>query len=424
MQSSLLAILSLRFEDPDLEAKFASEYTDRVVNQMRFALVLGSVFMLGDAAVDFGFDPEQSFRANMLRIFGVPPVLALSLALTYWQRFRNYLELYCTVVFLAVSAGLFWAMRLLEIDGGMGFSSWVGPLNYTFVMIFLFLILGIRFLLALPTAIVATVLFVSLAESTLDHASSRSVQHLYHTGTVFLLSAFLGYWRELYVRRRFQADTELAVQRAKTDEMLFQQIPARIVDQLRHRPPPIAESFAEVTVLFADIAEFTQLATRISPEHLLEVLDRVFAGLDRAVEVHGLEKVKTIGDAYMAVCHSGSDGPNGAERSLECAQEWTSVARDVAEETGLPIALRIGIHTGPVIGGVIGSQRWSYDYWGDTVNVASRIENAAEPGTILVSEATYWRARNSAELEQVGPIALKGHPDVTCYTFIEPVESG
>ena len=409
-------MLPLRFDDRELEARFASDYSDRFVIQLRFALVLAVLLMLGDAAVDFAFDQQPALRANMIRIFGIIPVLSLSFALTYWRPFRRFLEPYCVLIVMLTAAGMFWAMHQLEIDGGMGLSSWVGPLNYTFVMVFVFLILGVRFIFALPLAVVVTGSFLAMTELTLTHTAGRSLQHIYHVITVFLLCAFLGYWREYYVRRAFRADFELQREREKTDTMLFDLIPHRIVEQLKEREPPIAESFAEATVVFADIVGFTKLSTRVGPEHLLEILDRIFGRFDQVCLAHQVEKVKTIGDAYMAIAFQSQDGENGAARAIRSGLGWLAIVDELGKELGQSIDLRIGAHTGPVIGGVIGSRRWSYDYWGDTVNVASGIEAACAPGHMTVSEATYWRARADFDLKAIGPVAIKGNREFECYT--------
>jgi class 3 adenylate cyclase len=405
----------LAFDEPELEGRFADYFVDRFVPQLRFALLVGLAFMLGDAAIDFAFDQAPAFRANMVRIFAVVPIVAISFALTFYAPFRPYLERYCAVIGLVVAVLLFAAMRLLEVDGGLGLASWVGPLNYTFMMIFVFVIIGIRLIYALWVAVLATACFLAIVELTVAQPVERSIQGAYHVVTVLLLCAFLGYWRERYLRREFRAGIDLEAERGKTDAILFDLIPPRIVDRLKTHGPPIVESFAESTVVFADIVGFTKLTTRIGPEHLLEVLDRIFAGFDAASEAHGIEKVKTIGDSYMAIAHSEPGAVNAAERAIGCALDWLSLVRRTSEEVGQPIELRIGLHTGPVIGGVIGSRSWSYDYWGDTVNTASRIEKACAPGGVMVSEATYWRARAGFAFEPAGPIDLRGRGAMECY---------
>lgn len=423
--SALSRVLKpLAFEDSELETRFAAHFVDSFVPQLRFALLVGLAFMLGDAAIDFAFDQAPAFRANMVRLFAVVPIVAISFALTFYAPFRPYLERYCAAVALVVAVLLFVAMRFLEIDGGLGFSSWVGPLNYAFMMIFVFVIIGIRLIYALWVSVLATACFLAIVDLTLTQPVERSIQGAYHIVTVLALCAFLGYWRERYLRREFRAGIELEAERGKTDAILFDLIPPRIVERLKAQGPPIVESFAESTVVFADIVGFTKLTTRIGPEHLLEILDRIFAGFDAASETHGIEKVKTIGDSYMAIAHAGPGEANAAERAIGCAQDWLGLIRGISEGVGHPIELRIGIHTGPVIGGVIGSRSWSYDYWGDTVNTASRIEKACAPGAVLVSEATYWRARSAFVFEPAGPIELRGRGTMDCYIVSGPAGLG
>ena len=417
LMAPLERLLPLKFQDASLEARFAQDYSERFVVQLRFALLLGMLFMLGDAGIDFAFDRSGAFGANMIRLFIVLPFAALSFAITFWPPARSHLETYCAVGIIAAAAGLFWAMARLERDGGLGLSSWVGALNFTFVLLFLFLVLGIRFARAAVVGAIITVMFLAATFLVLDPGSTTIWQYSYHIVTVFLLCAFLGYWREQFIRRVFQVDAELAEERARTDGILHELIPPRIVSALKSTDPPIAEPIGEATVLFADIEGFTHLATRLGPEHLLETLDRVFHAFDKISDANGVEKVKIIGDCYMAVATSGSSS-EAAGRAVRCGLAWQTATAELGEDLGIPMRLRIGAHTGSLIGGVIGARRWAYDYWGSTVNVASRIQHAAEAGEILISETTFWRCRDEVTTEPAGNIALRGYGSMACYRVL------
>jgi class 3 adenylate cyclase len=277
----------------------------------------------------------------------------------------------------------------------------------------------LRFIVSAIVGIAISALFVLTSALVLDFDQTKFVQVVYHVVTVDLQCAFLGYWRERYVRQVFVGDIDLGSERKYVEGILHDLIPARIVSELKLHDPPIVESVGEATVLFADIEGFTQLATRLGPEHLLEVLDRMFRSLDEISASFGVEKVKTIGDCYMAVALPRSGG-NASAKAIKCSLAWQEAARAIGDSLGIPLRLRIGAHTGPVIGGIVGARRWAYDYWGTTVNTASRIESAAEPGQVLVSEATYWRAKDVVAFEPVGMVDLRGQGPVQCYRVVAP----
>jgi adenylate cyclase len=168
-----------------------------------------------------------------------------------------------------------------------------------------------------------------------------------------------------------------------------------------------------VTVIFADLVGFSGLAKRLSPGHLVKLLNSFFSAADRCAERHGIEKVKTIGDAYLAVS-GGMSSAGDVCAAVAFARDLVGDVSALADETGIDLKVRIGIHTGPVVGGVIGSNRLSYDYWGDTMNIASRLQGAAPPGGIAVSEATYFRTKAVQDYDPQ-TVVLKGIGDTHIY---------
>ncbi|HEY1015353.1 MAG TPA: adenylate/guanylate cyclase domain-containing protein [Herpetosiphonaceae bacterium] len=194
-----------------------------------------------------------------------------------------------------------------------------------------------------------------------------------------------------------------------SEQLLLNILPKPIADRLRTDPGTIAESFGAVTVLFADIVDFTALASQAEPSAVVRLLNELFSTFDELAAARGLEKIKTIGDAYMAVGGLPTPRPDHASAVAELAlamRDWIAGFHDQA--LGRGFELRIGIHTGPAIAGVIGTKKFSYDLWGDTVNVASRMESQGLPGQIQVSAATYELLRESYRFEERGPITIKG----------------
>jgi len=204
------------------------------------------------------------------------------------------------------------------------------------------------------------------------------------------------------------AEKEHARLARENERLLLNILPQPIAQRLRDGEPLIADRFDDVTLLFADIVEFTRLSSSLSPSELVGVLNEVFTVFDELVERYGLEKVKTIGDAYMVV-------GGMSERSDDHTLRVAAMALDLAECVGrieaarrLGIAFRIGIHCGPVVAGVIGTKKFIYDIWGDTVNLASRMESLGVPGRVQVTHAVRERLGGAFDCEARGLIDVKG----------------
>ena len=215
-------------------------------------------------------------------------------------------------------------------------------------------------------------------------------------------------------RKTFAAQRALDIERQKTEDLLFNVLPPEVAQRLREGQA-VADSFSDVSVGFIDIVGFSQLARRLSPGMLVKVLNEVFSIADGCADRSGVEKVKTIGDAYLAVAGGQAWGDRGASEAIHFGCEVIRAIRRFAAETGLDVRVRVGIHTGPVVGGVVGSRRYAYDYWGDTMNVASRIEGIAEPDGIAVSESTYFSARDAIDFAGAELHTLKGAGEVKVY---------
>ena len=216
----------------------------------------------------------------------------------------------------------------------------------------------------------------------------------------------------------------LAVEQDRSERLLLNVLPAPIAARLKQGEAVIADRFQEVTVLFVDLVDFTRSSDRSTPERVVQVLDDLFTAFDRLAERHGLEKIKTIGDAYMAVGGLPEPRPDHAQAVAEMAlalREETARHRD---PSGQPLALRIGIDTGPVVAGVIGTTKFSYDLWGDTVNTASRMESQGVVGCIQVTERTYRRLRDGYRFERRGPIQVKGKGELVTWFLVGRIEDG
>lgn len=208
---------------------------------------------------------------------------------------------------------------------------------------------------------------------------------------------------------------QLSAEQEKSERLLLNILPEAIAERLKQQQQIIADSFPEVTVLFADIVGFTQLASRICATELVQLLNELVSAFDRLAVRHGLEKIKTIGDAYMVVGGLPAHRPDHAEAIAEMATDMLQEVARFSLKRGESLRLRIGIHTGPVVAGVIGTHKFIYDLWGDTVNIASRMESHGLPDCIQVSAATYELLRDKYQFQQRGRIPIKGKGEMTTY---------
>jgi class 3 adenylate cyclase/CheY-like chemotaxis protein len=212
---------------------------------------------------------------------------------------------------------------------------------------------------------------------------------------------------------------QIQSEREKSERLLLNVLPKPIADRLKQGQHTIADNFTEVTVLFADIVNFTSLSATLAPTDLVHLLNQIFSAFDQLVEQYDLEKIKTIGDAYMAVGGLPTPRANHAEAVAEMALDMQQIAAQFIvphhQLEQRPLKIRIGIHTGPVGAGVIGTTKFAYDLWGDTVNTASRMELHGLPGQIQVTAATYELLKHKYILQSRGAIEVKGKGEMTTY---------
>ncbi|MDA0672947.1 MAG: adenylate/guanylate cyclase domain-containing protein [Cyanobacteria bacterium] len=243
---------------------------------------------------------------------------------------------------------------------------------------------------------------------------------------VFAICNFSIYFYEQVAMTVFRANRQLKAAQARSERLLLNILPGQIADRLKRDNRTIAENFTEVTVLFADIVGFTQLTQRMSPIALVELLNQVFSQFDHLTDRYRLEKIKTIGDAYMVVAGLPDHRSDHAAAIANMALDMQAVIDRVNDQRTdvegdmppRPLAIRIGIHTGPVVAGVIGLKKFAYDLWGDTVNLASRLESHGIPGKIQVSPSTYACLCKDYDFEARGPVELKGQGVVQTYLLV------
>ncbi|KAF3890861.1 MULTISPECIES: adenylate/guanylate cyclase domain-containing protein [Nostocales] len=223
------------------------------------------------------------------------------------------------------------------------------------------------------------------------------------------------YFYDKLRKEEFHTRKDLEVAQEKSDKLLLNILPETIASKLKHQRTTIADHFHEVTVLFADIVGFTELSSHTSPTELVELLNEIFSKFDKLAEQHGVEKIKTIGDAYMAVAGLPIPRSDHALTMAKMALDMQRTIQQFNQERDLSFRIRIGISTGPVVAGVIGLKKFTYDLWGDTVNTASRMESHGIADCIQVCEASYERLKDKFLLEKRGLISVKGKGKMMTY---------
>ena len=201
---------------------------------------------------------------------------------------------------------------------------------------------------------------------------------------------------------------ELQAEKSKSDALLLNILPAGIVERMRRGELEIADRFPEATILFSDLVGFTNLASKSSPGQIIEILNNLFSSFDALAKRLGLEKIKTIGDAYMVAGGLPEEQPDHAIAVADMALGMIDAVHQIGASVRRKLQARIGIHSGEVVAGIIGRHRFIYDVWGDTVNTASRLETSGLPDRIQISQETYQRIRDKFHCELRGPVEVKG----------------
>jgi class 3 adenylate cyclase len=210
----------------------------------------------------------------------------------------------------------------------------------------------------------------------------------------------------------------LQLEQERSERLLLNVLPAPIAARLKAGEAVIADAFPEVTVLFADIVDFTRRSRQVRPAEVVATLNELFSAFDALAQRYGLEKIKTIGDAYMVAGGLPLPRPDHAQAIAELALAMREEVARRTDPSGRPLAVRIGIDTGPVEAGVIGTAKFSYDLWGDTVNTASRMESHGVAGCIQVTERTYQRLQDGYRLERRGPIQVRGMGEMVTWFLV------
>jgi len=240
-------------------------------------------------------------------------------------------------------------------------------------------------------------------------------------GVVLLVTSFV--YLAMYMAE--QAEKALETEYGRSEALLRMIMPDKIAERLKRAPQSIiADKYEQVTLVFADVVNFTPKASRIAPEEVVAFLNRIFSSFDALADKHGMEKIKTIGDAYMVAGGLTEAQPNQVTTAANMALDMLEVVSGLSQELGEEVSVRIGIHTGPAVAGVLGRHKLFYDVWGDTVNTAAHMESHGSPGRIQVTETVQRLLDGAYAFESRGLIEVKGKGPMQVYYLIRAYRHG
>lgn len=260
-------------------------------------------------------------------------------------------------------------------------------------------------------------------QSELELENKRAAQKLLIMGIalIALISLLLLF---MFIHRK-KAGKVLEIEKRKSDQLLLNILPHEIAEELKNTQKTQARSYDMATVLFADIKDFTSISATLKPSLLIEELDYIFGAFDNIIQKYNIEKIKVIGDCFMCVGgipHGNETNPQDTVLAAIEMQEFMSEMKKERTKTKKQIyQIRIGINTGPIVAGVIGSKKFAYDVWGDTVNIASRLETSCEPGKINISASTYEKIKDKFACVYRGKIDIKGKNGVDMYFVTDTI---
>jgi len=402
--------LTLRFADAGMEAAFAEEQARKSLRPIRIALICACALALASWPAIIRIAPYA--QEQMPRIVAtVLATLGLCFALTHTQVFLHrhqwmMLALACVMSIGIISVTQNYSPQILEARG------------FFLMVIHLFTIYGV-FRLRFPAAVAGGCFAMTMYLALLRALGLLPESAVFLHASALLAANFWGmlicYQMDLALRRAFLAIRDVAVEHEHSARLLLNILPAELAKELSATGVARPARYDSATILFTDFSGFTQVASAMPADRMVAELNDIFGAFDDICDELGVEKIKTIGDAYMAAAGLPKPCADHAERCVRAGLRMLDYLEQRNRTSAFKWSLRVGIHSGPVVTGVVGKRKYAFDVWGDTVNVASRMESAGEPGRVNVSAYTYDLIRAEFECEYRGKVDAKGKGQIDMY---------
>ena len=389
---------------PQLERTYVEYMTPRMILLQRLACIIGIAAFVGYQFWDLLLDPEALPRTAPIRLAIIAMFAVELVILTFVPSLQTprYLMIQYIVVYTFLGIGF--SLILAELPNGFlaGVSGFL--LGMIFIPVF---VNG-----AMQAAVILTPLVLGpLVVMTLAGATRLEIVNAFSWivgGAGFAVG--FAYLLDVINRHAFQLEQLLEAEKNRSEKLLLNILPVEIAERLKAgEEEPLADHCASVTVLFADLVGFTELSRKLRANDVVNLLNDLFSRFDSLVDRHRAEKIKTIGDAYMAAAGLSGNKQDHVAAIADLALEMRKAFVEFCQHHRLGLKLRIGVHSGEVVAGVIGRQKFAYDLWGDTVNVASRMESGGLPGEIQISAETKELLPARYRVMPRGEIEIKGH---------------
>jgi class 3 adenylate cyclase len=414
----------LRFPD-EIEAQFREDYQVNTVSTTRLALVLGLILYSLFGILDIYAIPISKDIVWIIRYGIVAPMIIIALVGSYVATLQKYTQILMCIVVAISGLGI---VAMISITREAEFGNRFYFTGLILISMWGYSLTRLRFWYAVLANLVIMISyeFASIVVKQLLASETGIVIFTMHN--FFFLGAnvigmFGSYFLERYTRRDFLQKYTIQAQRDQSDKLLFSILPERIAEQLKQSRETIAEEFSSASVLFADIVNFTPISARFEPREVVDMLNELFSHFDELVDKYSVEKIQVAGDGYMVAAGVPTPRKNHAVVLARLALEMLDYVKEQEFLGGRhSIEIRIGINSGPLIGGVIGRKKFVYALWGDMVNTASRMESHGESGKIQITRATYELVKDRFECEYVGEISIKGKGKMEAWHLIEEKE--
>jgi class 3 adenylate cyclase len=315
------------------------------------------------------------------------------------------------MVVLIGASGILAMIDIIESHGELGFQTYY--IGLMLIIMAAHTVYRLRFFHAILASCLVMAGYESIAIMHQKLLSSGESISLFITNNFFFMSSLIlgmaaSYFIEVYIRRVFAQRIKLAQEEEKSNRLLRNILPREIADTLKEREGIIAEHFDSASILFADLVDFTSISACMKPHDVVGLLNEIFSHFDDLAEQYGLEKIKNIGDCYMVAAGVPQERQDHAQVLVRVGLAMMSYVEGRSFGDGRRIALRVGINSGPVVAGVIGRKKFVYDLWGDTVNVASRMESHGASGKMQITDSTHKLIKKDFICEPKGSIMVKG----------------
>jgi class 3 adenylate cyclase len=400
----------LRFPS-EVEAQFREDYHTNTVSTTRLALVLGLILYSLFGILDVYAIPISKDIVWIIRYGIVAPVILFALVASYSAISQKYMQV---LMSLAVAVSGLGIVAMISITREAEFGNRFYFTGLILISMWGYSLSRLRFWYAVLANLVimigyefGSIVFKQLLES--ETGIVIFTMHNFFFLGANVIGMFGSYFLERYTRRDFLQKYTIQAQRDQADELLYNVLPERIAERLKQSSETIAEEFNSVSVLFADIVNFTPISARFGPREVVDMLNEVFSHFDGLVDKYGVEKIQVAGDAYMAAAGVPTFRPDHAMVLAQLALDMLDYVKQEEFLGGKhPIEIRIGLNSGSLIGGVIGRKKYFYALWGDMVNIASRMQSHGEVGKIQITRDTYELVKDDFECEYIGKIDIKG----------------